>query len=412
MRVKPPLPNKTIAVRMRDRLWSKPNNPWSAWRNYSTTYDKYGAASRTLPTKGVHHRYKGGWLSLPYTASYHEAQRETPGNLYVKDGGWYEHYSPLPVVTSFWQLGIGSLAEGSSIFNELTPRVRLECSLAMRSAHSSSSSRKDEGPSVNAGVALAESRESVEMIVNRAEMLGKAIVYMSQGRYRKAAESLGIWRRGFAPGGWLELSYGWRPLMDDIYNAFQTLKTGFAQKDQVLSVSRSASCSFDKGVTYPSSVVPSQVYTLKRTYRSRATLVARVSDPRLHTLASLGLANPYEIIWERVPFSFVVDWFLPVGQLVAQLSTSFGLDFVDGSTTQSVTYSYVGQCPDTSQSISGTNRTLERCSASIQGIEMKRFVDTGWWLTGLYFVSNPFKSNVRKANAIALSVQSLQRWRT
>jgi hypothetical protein len=32
---------------------------------------------------------------------------------------------------------------------------------------------------------------------------------------------------------------------------------------------------------------------------------------------SLGLVNPLEIAWEVVPYSFVVDWFLPVGSYIA-----------------------------------------------------------------------------------------------
>jgi hypothetical protein len=32
---------------------------------------------------------------------------------------------------------------------------------------------------------------------------------------------------------------------------------------------------------------------------------------------SLGLVNPAEIAWEVVPYSFVVDWFLPIGSYIS-----------------------------------------------------------------------------------------------
>jgi hypothetical protein len=44
----------------------------------------------------------------------------------------------------------------------------------------------------------------------------------------------------------------------------------------------------------------------------------------LATFASLGLTNPLELIWERIPYSFVVDWFLPIGGWLSTLDADFG----------------------------------------------------------------------------------------
>lgn len=53
----------------------------------------------------------------------------------------------------------------------------------------------------------------------------------------------------------------------------------------------------------------------------------------LQDLNQLGLTNPVEVVWELVPYSFVVDWFLDVGGWVSSLSAAVGVTFVEGSQT-------------------------------------------------------------------------------
>lgn len=54
----------------------------------------------------------------------------------------------------------------------------------------------------------------------------------------------------------------------------------------------------------------------------------------LASLSKLGLANPAEVVWELVPFSFVLDWFLPVGDWLSTLDAAVGYEFLDGCCTQ------------------------------------------------------------------------------
>lgn len=48
-------------------------------------------------------------------------------------------------------------------------------------------------------------------------------------------------------------------------------------------------------------------------------------------LSELGLINPAEIAWEIMPWSFVVDWFLPVQSWIESLSSQIGLRFKTGT---------------------------------------------------------------------------------
>lgn len=56
-----------------------------------------------------------------------------------------------------------------------------------------------------------------------------------------------------------------------------------------------------------------------------------VDAPQLKRAAQLGLTNPTEILWELAPFSFVLDWILPIGDWLKSLDSGFGVTFKGGT---------------------------------------------------------------------------------
>jgi hypothetical protein len=50
-------------------------------------------------------------------------------------------------------------------------------------------------------------------------------------------------------------------------------------------------------------------------------------------MGQLGLTNPASMAWAALPYSFVVDWLLPVGTMLGALSAPVGLKFQTGYTT-------------------------------------------------------------------------------
>lgn len=61
-----------------------------------------------------------------------------------------------------------------------------------------------------------------------------------------------------------------------------------------------------------------------------------VENPNLHRATTLGLTNPAAIAWELVPFSFVVDWFIPIGNFLNSWTDFLGLRFEDSYNTRYV----------------------------------------------------------------------------
>lgn len=47
-------------------------------------------------------------------------------------------------------------------------------------------------------------------------------------------------------------------------------------------------------------------------------------------LSEVGVTNPLTVIWEKVPFSFAIDWFLPVGGWLDSMDAAIGLHFLTG----------------------------------------------------------------------------------
>lgn len=140
---------------------------------------------------------------------------------------------------------------------------------------------------------------------------------------------------------WLAIQYGWKPLLADIDGAFQalgTLSNRQALGSQVVHrVTASASASTETSsrftiANYPALDGGSTLQSVQT--RTRYGICYRVSDPTAAYLQQMGFTNPINLLWEILPYSFVVDWFLPIGPFLESLDYSRGLVFVKGFQTR------------------------------------------------------------------------------
>ena len=116
----------------------------------------------------------------------------------------------------------------------------------------------------------------------------------------------------------LEFHFGWIPLAQDIHSAAETLFGPVpygtfrgSAKDNERSVYVGPSSSRHSAFT---------------TYGVRVKGEVGVINPNLYLLQQLGLLNPASIAWELVPYSFVLDWFSNIGQVIGQFTAFAGLD--------------------------------------------------------------------------------------
>lgn len=153
----------------------------------------------------------------------------------------------------------------------------------------------------------------------------------AQRRFARAKPVTWTSHREFLANGWLEYSYGWRPLLADIYGAAE-LCAQLATKSRPTSVTAQARSEklFPYGSTQYGLTVKA---TRKETVKAKCKLWFDVTEEWRDSLKSTGISNPLLLAWELLPYSFVADWFLPVGNYLGKLGAESGLSFVKGMTT-------------------------------------------------------------------------------
>lgn len=133
---------------------------------------------------------------------------------------------------------------------------------------------------------------------------------------------------------WLGLSYGWVPLLSDVYEAATEWErvTSAPRKFHFRKRRRHV----DSYVTIGSGANDWRV-NRKISVEARVTVVEHMDTSR-----RLGLQDPLGVAWELVPWSFVVDWFVPISTYLDTLNTFSGLNaFVAYTTYQKYEASWI-----------------------------------------------------------------------
>lgn len=178
------------------------------------------------------------------------------------------------------------------------------------------------GSDFDLAVFLGESPESVRMITSAATRIVKSYRALRHGEVYSAVRYLTgssnpkrgtrIKSSNALADNWLELQYGWKPLLSDIKSAAEML----ASQIEVPRVKRYVATVSEKhDLTQPAFGV---VFPDAKSSTSRRITAYIASDPATLPVLS-GILDPELVAWELVPFSFVVDWVIPVGDYLTAL---------------------------------------------------------------------------------------------
>lgn len=157
---------------------------------------------------------------------------------------------------------------------------------------------------------LAELGKTKQMLLNTAKSMSR-LTQRSGFRPDKSFRS--------APGKWLEVRYGWRPLLydlNDLSKATANLVSG-----SYLRRLKESSGYNDSGVlsedswNFTSSSTKVGVVERKITYdlSVRGSVVADIKPPTFRF-------NPFATAWELVPYSFVMDWVIDIGSYIEAMA--------------------------------------------------------------------------------------------
>lgn len=175
--------------------------------------------------------------------------------------------------------------------------------------------KKVKNHDIDLGVSLAEVDKLAGTVAGTLKNLAFGAVDLSKGEFARFARRFGAGpprldrveklRLSDIPARFLEMRYAWEPTIKDCFEAakaFEELSNGPRQ-----SVTRAGLRRIIQGTASSNYItsVPT-VIEVRRSYLYE--MYEELSFAR-----QLGLANPLSIVWERLPWSFVIDWFIPIG---------------------------------------------------------------------------------------------------
>lgn len=192
------------------------------------------------------------------------------------------------------------------------------------------------GNSINLGQAYAERSQTARLVVDSLERVAGACLALRKGNIRRFYRLLRFGnpsrqvvrrvkrtlRRKGLPKTWLEYQYGWKPLLSDIHGAVTALDN--RDRSEFWITVKGSAVEQMKGSAVEGGGISKRSSTVDILHGSFVRIDACPSSSALATAAELGLTNPVALAWELLPFSFVVDWALPLGDYFAQLDALNG----------------------------------------------------------------------------------------
>jgi len=189
---------------------------------------------------------------------------------------------------------------------------------------------------VNLAQTLAEYKQAQNMFASNATTIAKALRGLRRGNLGEVFSSLGIRPkklRGTISNRWLELRYGWMPLVQDLHGAVQELQAAM-QRPRFRKISlRKVQNIEDIRKEYFHDYAGQLRKYERRGYAK--TVVKVVCYLRQDSLAAvrLGVTNPVLLAWELLPYSFVIDWLIPIGDWLSSLDACVGVLGAYGTVT-------------------------------------------------------------------------------
>jgi hypothetical protein len=185
---------------------------------------------------------------------------------------------------------------------------------------------------VNLAIALGEASKTADLIGGTAVKIAKSFRHLRRRDVSAAMRvltgkpnNLSRHSADSAASLWLTYTYGVSPLLNDISGALKALDKVKKPYIPVHTV-RAAVKENIKSTCF-------NYFSLSQfsgQFSARGLVRFKVTNPVTKSLDSVGFINPLSVAWELVPFSFVVDWFIPVGTFIENIVPPQGVDDIKG----------------------------------------------------------------------------------
>lgn len=268
--------------------------------------------------------------------------------------------------------------------------------------------------SMNLAEMWATRKQTIDMFASTISRFAHAFRSLKRGKIRSAMAHLGLdYRRKShrrlknmsAPQAWLELQYGWKPLIGDVWTAIDhpwDIVTGEVAK-------RSGASDFG-GKTFKGNPLVGQHDThaiLNAQITGQSKIKCIFSGSAYDAASRFGLTNGALLAWELLPYSFVVDWALPIGDYLEGLTLYSGMSFTEYSFTYRLKRRYLLSA-DYSEVILNKGTAIRSTQFGSSEIEEKHRILSGFSLHPLPKLKDPF-SLTHMANALSLLATAFDR---
>lgn len=187
-----------------------------------------------------------------------------------------------------------------------------------------------------AGADIGQTRKTIDEFAVMAQRFAAALLALKRGNVKLAAKNLiGLTGKNGTRSVsktiselWLEYIYGIKPLMHDLYELQQIVHQKLNKPVVITSTGRGK-------FKHEAQTDAESGWHLEGTnsFSAHTTLRATIVNRSLYKLNEAGLINPLAIAWELVPWSFAIDWFVPIGQTLQAITAGCGLQSEGGWTS-------------------------------------------------------------------------------
>ena len=176
------------------------------------------------------------------------------------------------------------------------------------------------------GTFFGELRESLEMLRHPAKALRKGIDQYAKAARRAASKAgkLPKKRNSAIADTYLEFSFGWRPLFNDIHDAAELVRHSQRTYLEDMNAEYRENTSVDLGTFTESENALAwkgqQRTTFSVSVRYKGAVLADTPEPSFAEFTGFGQSNFIPTVWNLIPYSFLVDYFTNIGTVLDSMS--------------------------------------------------------------------------------------------
>lgn len=177
---------------------------------------------------------------------------------------------------------------------------------------------------INLANVAVEAQRTADTIGKLGIRLAKVMLALKSAKLKQAARLIFPKTEKEMGNEWLLWQYGVLPLIKDIQGAVDELGSYKKNPKYKKYVGTATYDINETGNFSATGIAATGTYTSKGKLVVKYRAEVAITDALLEDLNRLGITNLTTGAWEAIPFSFVIDWFLPIGNWLNRLDALQG----------------------------------------------------------------------------------------